>query len=118
VLGGALEGTTVPFRGGVHWQSLVYALWEQFVCVGMVISLLVWFRRRVDQQGPLARTMSASAFAVYIIHAPILVFVCLGLRGMDLYPLAKFVLASLICIPLCFLAGGLVKRLPLAGKVL
>lgn len=118
VVGGALEGGTAPFRGGIHWQALTYALWEQFLCVGMVVSLLFWFRKRRDHQGPLARTMSASAYAVYICHAPVLVFVSLGLRGLELYPLLKFALASLICIPICFVVAALVKRLPLAGRVL
>jgi len=118
VAGGALEGSTADFRGGLHWQALTYALWEQFLCVGMVISLLVWFRRRYDRQGKLAREMSASAYATYIFHASILVFVAVGLRSIELYPLLKFALAALICIPICFVVGGLVRRLPMARRVL
>jgi glucan biosynthesis protein C len=118
VLGGALEGDTGPFRGGLYWQALVYALWEQFLCVGMVLSLLVWFRKRHDHQGRLAGAMSASAYAVYICHVPILVFVALGLRSIALVPLLKFALASLICLPICFVVGGLVRRLPLAARIL
>ena len=118
VAGGALEGGTAPFRGGIHWQALTYALWEQFLCVGMVISLLVWFRKRYDRQGGLAKAMSASAYAVYICHAPLLVFVSLGLRSAEMYPLLKFALASLISLPICFLVAGLVRRLPMAGKIL
>jgi glucan biosynthesis protein C len=118
VAGGALEGSTEPFKGGIHWQALTYALWEQFVCVGMVISLLVWFRKRYDHQGKLARAMSASAYAVYICHAPILVFIALGLRSIALYPLLKFGLASLICIPICFGVGGLLRSLPVARRIL
>ena len=117
VLGGALEGNTEPFRGGLYWQNLVYALWEQFLCVAMVISLLVWFRKRRDQQGKLARTMSSNAYAVYVFHAPILMFVSIGLRSVELYPLLKFALAAAICIPLCFLAGGLVRKLPVARRI-
>jgi surface polysaccharide O-acyltransferase-like enzyme len=118
VVGGALEGNTALFRGGLHWQALAYALWEQFLCVAMVISLLALFRKRLDHQGRLARAMSASAYAVYVCHAPILVFVALGLRNMELYPLVKFALASLISIPICFVAGGLLKRLPMARRIL
>ena len=118
VVGGALEGNTEPFKGGLHWQALTYALWEQFLCVGMVISLLVWFRRRHDHQGKLARTMSTSSYAVYVFHAPILVFVSLGLRGIALYPLLKFGLAAAISIPICFLVAGLAKRLPVTERIL
>lgn len=118
VAGGALEGSSAAFRGGFHWQALTYALWEQFLCVGMVISLLVWFRKRYDHQGRLARPMSAGAYAVYVCHAPILVFVSLGLRSITLYPLLKFALASLISVPICFMVGGLVRRLPIARRIL
>ena len=118
VAGGALEGSTADFRGGIHWQALAYALWEQLLCVGMVISLLVWFRRRYNRQGKLARSMSASAYGVYIFHASILVFVAIGLSSIELYPLLKFALAALISLPLCFMVGGLVRRLPIAGRIL
>jgi glucan biosynthesis protein C len=118
VLGGALKGNTAPFRGGIHWQALAYALWEQFICVGMVISLLVWFRKRYNHQGGLVRAMSTSAYAAYICHAPILVFVSLGLRSIAFHPLLKFALASLICIPVCLAFGGLLSRLPIARRIL
>jgi surface polysaccharide O-acyltransferase-like enzyme len=116
--GGALQGGAAPFLGGFHWQALIYALWEQLLCVAMVISLLVLFRRRYDHQGSLARTMSDSAYAIYILHAPILVFVSLGLRSIELYPLLKFLLASLVSLPLCLLAGRVARLLPLARRVL
>jgi surface polysaccharide O-acyltransferase-like enzyme len=115
--GGAVQGSTAAFRGGIHWQALAYALWEQFLCVAMVMSLLVRFRTRHDRQGRLAVEMSASAYAVYICHAPILVFVAIGLRGIELYPLLKFALASLICLPICFVVAGLVRMLPLARRI-
>jgi glucan biosynthesis protein C len=118
VAGGALDGSTADFRGGIHWQALAYALWEQFLCVGMVISLLVWFRRRYDHQGRLAREMSASVYAVYIFHASIVILVALALRSIELYPLLKFAIAALISLPICFMVGGLVKRLPLAQRIL
>ncbi len=118
VMGGALRGNTAPFRGGIHWQALAYALWEQFMCVAMVISLLVWFRKRYNHQGGLSSAMSTSAYAVYIYHAPILVFVSLTLRSIALHPLLKFALASLISVPICLAIGGLVSRLPVARRIL
>lgn len=117
VAGGALQGSTAAFRGGLHWQALTYALWEQFLCVGLVISLLVTFRRRFDRQGRLARAMSGSAYAVYICHAAILVTVSIGLRNIEVYPLLKFVLASLVSLPICFVVGRLVTGLPIARRI-
>jgi glucan biosynthesis protein C len=116
IVGGAEDPT--PFLGGVHWQALVFALWEQFLCMGMVITLLVWFRGKLNQQGSLAKTMSASAYTVFIIHAPVAVLVALALKDISLYPLIKFPLVALIVVPLCFLLGNYIRKLPLARNIL
>ena len=55
---------------------------------------------------------------VYVLHAPILVVVALGLRSVALAPMLKFALASFISIPICFVTGGLARRLPMAERIL
>jgi surface polysaccharide O-acyltransferase-like enzyme len=116
ILGGAEDPT--PFMGGLHWQAFAYAIWEQFLCMGMIITLLVWFRRRFNHQGSLAKTMSASAYTVYIIHAPVIVLVTLALQDISLYPLIKYPVVALIIVPLCFLLGNYIRKLPLARNIL
>jgi len=117
-VGGALEGNTAPFLGGVHWQALVYALPEQLLCLGMIISLLVGFRNRYPRQGWLATEMSSSAYAVYVIYAPVLVLISLALRDLTLFPLLKFALVSLLTAPACFSIAACVRRLPVARRIL
>ncbi|MBN1219851.1 MAG: acyltransferase family protein [Anaerolineae bacterium] len=116
IVGGA-EGST-PFLGGSHWQSLVYSIWEQFLCMGMIITLLVWFRQQFNHQGSLVKTMSASAYTVYIIHALVIVLVALALQDVSLYPLIKFPLVALLAVPFCFLLAYFIRRLPLARNIL
>ena len=116
IVGGA-EGP-VPFMGGLHWQALALAIWEQFLCVGMIMTLLVWFRRRFNHQGSLAKKMSASAYTVFIIHAPVIVLVTLALQGISLHPLIKFPLVALIIVPLCFWLANYIRKLPLARNIL
>jgi surface polysaccharide O-acyltransferase-like enzyme len=118
VLGGALEGDTDPFLGGVHWQAFALSVWEQFVCMGMVIGLLVLFRERLNHQGKLAKDMAASAYTVFIIHAPVIVFLALALRGIDLHPLLKFVLVAPVALALCFVLAHYIRRIPLAREIL
>jgi len=117
VLGEAREGVN-SFMGGLKWQALFYALWEQFVCVGMVIGISVLFRKLYNQQGSLAKTLSASAYTVFIIHAPVLVFLALALKGISLYPLIKFVLVAPLAVSLCFAIATVIRKLPLARKIL
>jgi hypothetical protein len=116
--GGALGGSSVPFMGGMHWQALAYALLEQFLCLGMIIALLVAFRRRYNRQGGLAKEMSASAYTVYIIHTPVLVLITVAMRDLAMYPLLKFALAPLLALPSCFLLAAGVRRLPGARSIL
>ena len=116
--GGALETGDEPFRGGWHWQSLAYAVWESFVCVGMCIGLTYLFRRYWNRQGRLAKFLSPNAYTAYIIHAPVITLTALLLRNVDVYPLLKFGLVALIVLPLCFVLSNLIRKLPYADRVL
>jgi glucan biosynthesis protein C len=116
-LGGALEGNTDAYAGGFTWQSFAYSTWEEFICVGMIIVLLVWFREKFNHQGKLAKAMSDSTYTVYFIHAPVLVFLALALKDFDLYPLFKWALVSPVAIFLCFVIAYFLRRLPLLRKV-
>ncbi|RZN42869.1 MAG: hypothetical protein EFT35_01610 [Methanophagales archaeon ANME-1-THS] len=117
VLGGALEDIT-PFLGGVHWQSFAYALWEAFVGIGLIAGLFVLFRRKFDAQTRFTTTLSDNAYTVFIIHAPVIVFLSYALRGLYLYPLVKFALVSVSGVGLCFLISHFViRRIPYSEKV-
>jgi surface polysaccharide O-acyltransferase-like enzyme len=118
VLVGALEGNTDAVAGGLTWQSFIFSVWEELICVGMIIILLVWFRERFNRQGAVAKAMSDSTFAVYFIHAPVLVFLALALRGVTLYPLLKFALVAPAAVILCFAIAILLRKLPLVGRIL
>jgi surface polysaccharide O-acyltransferase-like enzyme len=112
VLAGALEGNTDAVTGGLTWQSFAFSVWEEFICVGMIIVLLVWFREKFNRQGAVAKAMSDSVFAVYFIHAPVLVFLALALQGVSLYPLLKFALVAPVAVALCFVLAYLLRQLP------
>jgi ABC-type Fe3+ transport system permease subunit len=117
LLGGALE-SDLPFKGGWHWQSLYSSTWEAYLCLGMSISVLYLFRRYANRSGGLAGWLARSAYAAYIIQAPVITAVALLLRELPYHPLLKFAIASAIAVPLCFGAGDLLRRLPYADKVL
>jgi len=118
VAGGVMEGKVDLFKGGVQWQAFVTAFWEAFLCLGMVVGLLVLFRKRFNQQGALAKAMSASAYTVYIIHQPVLIFLGLALSGIRLPHLLKFALVAPVAVALCFLLSNYIRKLPLARSIL
>jgi glucan biosynthesis protein C len=117
LLAGATESAD-SFLGGWHWQALVFALWETFLCVSACVGLISLFRRRLDRQGPLARELSRSAYTAYLIHEPVITVLAALTAGVTIYPLLKFVLATVVSIPLCFGLSNLIRRLPYADRIL
>jgi surface polysaccharide O-acyltransferase-like enzyme len=118
VAGGGLGRNIAPFAGGLHWQCFSYAIWEQVAGVAIIIALLVLFRKHLNHQGRLAQAASASAYTAYIIHGPVIILVALAIRNITLYPLLKFALAVLISVPLCFALANVIRKLPLARRIL
>jgi len=117
LIGGGLESVR-PFKGGLYWQAMAYALWEAFLCMGMCIGLIYLFRRYLNRQGRLAKFLSPNAYIAYIIHAQMITATALLLRNVDLYPLLKFGLVALIGVSLSFALGHLIRKLPYTDRVL
>jgi glucans biosynthesis protein C len=119
ILGGALRGNSDAFAGGLHWQSAGLSLWEALICVGMGFGVLAGFRAWFPNQGKISKFMSDNAFAVYVIHPPILVGLALALTGLAIAPVPKFVLLWVASALVCFgLAAPAVRRVPLLGRIL
>ena len=106
-----------PFGFGT-WQSAVYALWDSIFAVGMCLALITLFRRFFNGQSLMGRFLSQHSYAVYIIHIPIIVFMAYALRNLELGNLIKLGLAAVIIVPICFASAYLVRKIPLASKVL
>jgi glucan biosynthesis protein C len=104
--------------GNGQWQSAVYALWDSIFAVGMVLAVIPLFRRFFNGQGRFGRFLSQHSYAVYVIHIPIIVFLAYALRGIALGSLLKFGMASLIVVPTCFAVAYIVRKIPLASRVL
>ncbi len=118
ILGGALEDVS-PFKGGFHYQSLLFSTWEAFVGIGLTAGLFVTFRKHFNYQGDLAKNLSDNVYTVYIIHAPVIVFFTYSIHNMFLYPLLKFIFVSIVGVSLCFLISHyLVRNIPYAKRIL
>ena len=112
------DGDISSALGGWHWQAFVYAVWEQLTGMTVIVSLLFFFRERMNRTGTIWKTLSAHSYAVYVLHPLILVFITLWVREMTLPPLAKFLIVGPAALVLCFLAALAVRRLPFIKTVL
>ena len=112
-------GSTAAAEGGLTWQSAVYSVWESYVAVAVSIGLIVVFREKFNRQSRLVKTLSDNAFAVYMFHPMIIIPVTLLLSPVTLYPILKWIVLCVICVPLCFGATHFVfRRIPLLKDVL
>jgi len=114
-----MSGNLSALNGGLTWQSAGYSLWESFVAVAMSIGLIVVFRERFNRQSKMTSTLAKNSFAVYMFHPLIIIGITVTFSGVVLYPLGKWLLLCLICIPVCFAATQFIfRRIPLLKKVL
>ena len=97
------------FSGGISWTAILYALWEPFVAWGMIAIWLLVFRERMNQPSAFWMWMDRRAYAVYIIHPPVLVGIGLLLHGWVAPALVKFSVVGSLAIALTWLADPLVK---------
>jgi glucan biosynthesis protein C len=106
-----------PFGYGT-WQSAVYALWDSTFAVGLCLGLIPLFRRFFNQESGIGGFLSRHSYTVYIIHVPIIVYLAFVLRGISLENLLKFGLVAIIGVPLCFAVAYIVRKIPLASRIL
>jgi glucan biosynthesis protein C len=117
VVNGAIDGS-VLFKGGWHWQSMVYSLWESFLCISICIGLVYAFRRYLNRQTRMTGFLVPNAYTAYLIHAPIITVLALAAQSITLYPLLKWFVAAAVAVPLCFGLSALIRRVPYTNQVL
>lgn len=103
--------------GGVNWASLSFAVLYGVVSVAFTLWCLAWVRRRWPTHGPLLAKAGRGSYATYLLHPVVLVSVMLAFRGVPLGAQPKFVLVSVVGVPVCFAVGYAVTRLPGVGRV-
>jgi len=100
------------FSGGLSWTAILYAFWEPFVAWGAICIWLLVLRARMNQPSGLWDWLNRRAYAVYIIHPPVLVTIGLLLHSWAAPALVKFgITGSLTCLA-CWLLSDPIVRLP------
>ena len=118
----SLSGLTILPTRGTDGRAMVsglfWATWEALLCVGLSIGLVVLFRECANRQGRLLRLLAANTYGVYLIHVLLIVGLQFAVADTDLPPLAKFAVVTLVGVPVCFLVGDGLRRLPGLRRVL
>lgn len=106
------HGSLDLLLGGLHAEALLYALWEQVTGVMIVVVLLWLFSTRFDRQGPVERAASGDTYAVYILHAPVIVVLSIALAGLILPPLLMFSFVLVMVIIITFILAHTIRSIP------
>lgn len=117
-LGGAVDGNIDVYMGGLTWQCLAYAVWEQVLGFSLIMALLGIFGRYFNAQGKTATLLSDSAYGVYVFHPPVLLGVSALFLPWGTAPFVKFVLLAPVALAACFLVAIVVKQIPGIKKVM
>lgn len=86
--------------------DLLWELWESSVCVGACIGLIHLFRRHAARAGAGLRFAARQAFALYVLHLPVLVAIQFALEGTALDPLSLTLLSGFATTVLCLALSG------------
>jgi peptidoglycan/LPS O-acetylase OafA/YrhL len=118
VLGERVSWLAGSQSGGWNVQAAVYALWEPFLAWGVIMGLLHLYTRRLKAPSPMWRSLSRRAYAIYIIHPPVLVALALAWRFVVAPPALKFLVTGTATCLACYLIAGLMLKFPGAKRVL
>jgi peptidoglycan/LPS O-acetylase OafA/YrhL len=118
VLGRHVPWLAGSSSGGWNWQAAVYAFWEPFLAWGVIAGLLHFYTRRFETPGRLWRSLSRRAYAIYIVHPPVLVALALAWRNVVAPPGFKFFVTGTATCLACYLVAGLLLEIPMAKRVL
>ncbi|MBN1684917.1 MAG: acyltransferase family protein [Gammaproteobacteria bacterium] len=100
------------FGGGFSFNALRYDIWETVYCMGMCMGLIVLFREVFNWSNAFWGMLAEDAFAVYLFHFPIVIMVQYFFVTLNIGPLSKFFMVSLIAVPLTFFMCHWIRKIP------
>jgi hypothetical protein len=106
------EQVPVPYMGGWNARALAFAAWEQVTGLAIALGLLAWFRARWNVSNVATAWLSDRAFAVYMLHAPVLVMLTPLLRPVAVNPFVGAAALTVVGLVASFLVADVLRRLP------
>ena len=106
------------FAGGLSWHAALYALWEPLVAWGLIAAWLLFMRRFGNQPSAFWSWLNRRAYAVYIIHPPILVGISILLHPWAAPALVKFAVTGTLSCAACWLVADPLVRIPGLRRIL
>lgn len=106
------------YAGGFHWQSLLYALWEQWIGISILTTLLIWGKRVWNTSSMLFGSLVRCSFAVYIFHPIVIVALTLLLRNWAVDAAVKLLIVAPLAVLGSFLLGKIILWIPGVERII
>jgi len=90
--------------------SVAYLVWEELVCFGMCIGLLVLFRQAANVQGAFGKLLAANQYSAYFWHPLLIVPIQMAFLALPLEPFVKFVAVTVLGVPVVFFWSWLMRN--------
>ncbi|ANZ41487.1 hypothetical protein BBK82_41565 [Lentzea guizhouensis] len=95
---------------GYDLPHLALSGWESMFAVGVVLVLLRVFERFFAGTSRFSRYLADNAFAVYLVHAPVIVGIVAVLQPFDAAPVSKFLLTLVFAAVASWGISGALRR--------
>lgn len=105
------------FAGRGTWHSLAYAIWEQLIGFSIMVALLGILKIKWNKQSKIAKSLSGSAYALYVLHPPVLVGISVLFINWETVLLVKFLALTPLAIVASFGIAILVKQIPVLKRI-
>lgn len=112
---GSLKDMT--FTGGWNLPSFLYALWESFFCVAIIIALIGIFKEKFNKQNSIQKYLSENAFCVYVFHPLVLTAITVLFASVDWAPILKFAIVTCIAVPTSFIVSSLIRKVKMLRRL-
>jgi len=106
------------FTGGLHWQQLFYAVWEQLLGFSIIVALLTYGKKLWNKSSFLLSKLSRNAFAVYIFHPLVIIILALSFRNWSVDPAVKFLVVAPLAVAGSFLLASVILLIPGVRKII
>ena len=116
-LGWMLARGNANFNTGFSWAAFLYAFWEPLVAWGIIAAWLLVFRARMNRPSAFWSWLNRRAYAVYILHPPVLVGIALLMHEWVAPALVKFGVVGLLACGCTWLLADPLVRLPGVRRV-
>ena len=112
VLVGGAKGLSIPVREAIG--GLLFAP----ICAALSFLMLAIFARFVRRQGLFWKSLQANSYGIFLVHYVFVNWLNYALLGAGLNVWSNFAIAAGGAIALSWLTAALLRRLPVAGRLL